>query len=227
MIPRCGDFALQHALLDRLVRGDERRQSVDALRRYFRVSGPREELFTGRWFDRFAGGGCTPAVVNTITAADVLALTHLSVLDLSELAVVVLERRATEITALLRDIPLLTMHEVGTEQYEAILGEQSPAWRLWQLLRTSAGGNRWVAANKLLARKRPQLLPVYDHVVADMLQRPANVWSCLWCWFQGDPSRVTAVDELRADVGGVEDISLLRCLDVVLWMRRRNGDPPS
>jgi hypothetical protein len=38
---------------------------------------------------------------------------------------------------------------------------------------------------------------------------------------------VTAVEELRAAVGGIEDISLLRCLDVVLWMRGRHGNPAS
>lgn len=219
MVPRCGDFGVQHELLDHLLRGDGQPQSVDALRRYFRTEGPNEELFTGRWFDRFAGGGCTPAVANVITAADVLALTHLSMSDLSALSVVVLDERATEVSALLRNIPLLAMHEVDADQYEAVLGERSPAWRLWQLLRTCAGDNRWVAASKLLARKRPQLLPVYDSVVADVLQRPMNVWACLWCWFHSDSGRVAAVEALRAEVSGIEDISLLRCLDVVLWMR--------
>ncbi|HEX3650937.1 MAG TPA: DUF6308 family protein, partial [Pseudonocardiaceae bacterium] len=95
----------------------------------------------------------------------------------------------------------------------------SPAWESWDLLRRCGGTNRWVSANKLLARKRPHLLPVYDSVVRAQLHHPANIWECLWSWFHGRPDRETAVQALQGEVDGIGHVSLLRCLDVVLWMR--------
>jgi len=45
----------------------------------------------------------------------------------------------------------------------------------------------------------------------------------LWEWLHRDRSRVAAVEELRAAVGGIGDIGLLRCIDVALWMRGKRG----
>lgn len=60
------DYAHQHHVLDECVRGEHREESVAALRRYF---GQRR--YTGRWFERFAGGGDGPSVADTVTEADV------------------------------------------------------------------------------------------------------------------------------------------------------------
>jgi hypothetical protein len=95
----------------------------------------------------------------------------------------------------------------------------SAAYQLWQLLCRCGGKHLRVYANKLLARKRPRLLPVYDQKVAELLHYPKSYWACLWTWFDGDRERAKALADLRAEAGGLEDISLLRCLDVVLWMR--------
>ncbi|MGW7530866.1 DUF6308 family protein [Amycolatopsis sp. NPDC054798] len=71
----------------------------------------------------------------------------------------------------------------------------------------------------MLTRKRPHLLPVYDSQVKAVLEAPGSVWACLWTWFQADSRRADAVAKLRDQAGGIKDISLLRCLDVILWMR--------
>lgn len=224
MRDRREEFVVQHQLLDRSVRGDERPTSVADLQRYFREDGPATELFTGRWFERFGAGGDAPDVANVMTAADVLALSHLGISErLSELAMAVLSEHAERISGLLSAIPIVALHEVSEADYPAMLGEQSQAWGLWEILRTCAGVDRWVMASKLLARKRPHLLPVYDSVVKEQLGGTNQVWKCLWLWFQADTSRAAAVEELRAEAGGIEDISLLRCLDVVLWMRGRRA----
>jgi hypothetical protein len=89
---------------------------------------------------------------------------------------------------------------------------------LWWLLKCCGGKDRWVTANKLLARKRPHLLPVYDSQVKAALGGPGSIWACLWTWFQADARRAEAIAELRYEAGGIGDISLLRCIDVVLWM---------
>lgn len=66
----------------------------------------------------FAGGGATPEHVNVITAADALALTHLSMPKLSGTAVAVLHEQAVEITALLIQIPGVAIHQVTPDAYE-------------------------------------------------------------------------------------------------------------
>lgn len=52
-----------------------------------------------------------------------------------------------------------------------VLAEGSPADQAWHLLCAQHGVD-WVIAGKLLARKRPRLLPVYDKVVRCALGRP-------------------------------------------------------
>lgn len=77
------------------------------------------------------------------------------------------------------------MHEASWDLY----APGSPAYELWALLCRCGGQHRWVMANKLLARKRPHLLPVYDNEVAALLQRPKGVWACLWTWFHDQRKR--------------------------------------
>jgi hypothetical protein len=209
------DYAHQHHVLDACVRGEHREESLAALRRYF---GQRR--YTGRWFERFAGGGDGPSVANTVTEADVLALNFLSITSLAEVAIDTTMTHAYQIRELLEQIPAdVSMHSAPWSTYEP----GAPAYRLWELFRQCGGKHRPVTASKLLARKRPRLTPVYDSQVRAILKAPASPWNCLWSWFHTDSARVSALAELRSEAGGIEDISLLRCLDVVLWMRARNG----
>ncbi|MGW5721488.1 DUF6308 family protein [Amycolatopsis sp. NPDC003865] len=207
------DYADQHELLDECVRGEHRDESLTALRYYF-------DGCTGRWFERYAGGGDGPSVANTVTEADVLALNFLSIRSLADVAIDTTMTYGYQIRALLEQIPVdVPMHATAWSTYE----EGAPAYRLWNLFRTCGGGHRPVTAAKLLARKRPQLVPVYDSRVRAALKAPKSEWHCLWSWFHTDPTRAPALEELRKEAGGIEDISLLRCLDVVLWMRARRG----
>lgn len=94
-----------------------------------------------------------------------------------------------------------------------------PAWALWDLP-DGLHGIGWVTANKLIARKRPRLVPVYDTVVQDALRPGPNlVWDRLWHCLDGHVDIRDELASIRADAGGLEDISLLRILDVVVWMR--------
>lgn len=54
----------------------------------------------------------------------------------------------------------------------------SPADTAWDVL-CGQPGIGWVTAGKLLARKRPRLLPVYDQVVRCVLGRPRAFWLAL------------------------------------------------
>lgn len=84
----------------------------------------------------------------------------------------------------------------------------------------------FAARKRSMARKRPALFPAFDSMVARALgvyRQDFDPWDCLWEYFYGDRSRIAAVEELRAAVGGIGDISLLRCIEVALWMRGKRG----
>jgi hypothetical protein len=69
----------------------------------------------------------------------------------------------------------------------------------------------------LLARKRPHLLPVYDRVVKAALQPTKRTfWRPLWETLQ-DRAVTGRLEELRRVLD--LDVSLLRVLDVAVWMR--------
>ncbi|MEU0792442.1 DUF6308 family protein [Amycolatopsis sp. NPDC005961] len=224
-IPLASDYTTQHELLDRHVLGDGRTAAVESLTRYFSEDAARPR-YTGRWFERIAGGGDRPDIADTVTEADVLALSFLGITDLANVAIDTTITYPAEITELLEQIPPgLAMYEAPWPTY----APGSPASRLWWLLKRCGGKDRWVTANKLLARKRPHLLPVYDSQVKAVLDAPRSVWACLWTWFQGDSRRADAVSELRDQACDLHDISLLRCLDVILWMQAtgRRTQPPT
>ncbi|MEV4058411.1 DUF6308 family protein [Amycolatopsis sp. NPDC049688] len=213
-LPLASHYTSQHELLDRHVLGEGRSAAVDALKQYFNEDAARPR-YTGRWFERFASGGDRPDSADTVTEADVLALSFLSISDLANVAIDATITYTAEITELLGPIPTnLPMHEAPWTTY----APGSPASRLWWLFKRCGGKDRWVTANKLLARKRPHLLPVYDSQVKAVLGAPSSVWACLWTWFHSDSRRADAVADLRNEAGGIADISLLRCLDVILWM---------
>lgn len=215
--PDNAKYGQAHALLDSCVRGQLRDWSVEALRGYFALDTNGRPFYTGSGFERFDGGGDTPASQDQITSSDVLSLTFLQINR--GLARVITEAKtvyADEIAALLAAIPAdRAMHEVPWSTY----ANGSPAARLFDLLCKCGGKNRSVTASKLLARKRPHLLPVYDSKVKKVLGGPQNMWECLWTWFTDDDTRHPALEELRDETGGINDISLLRCLDIVLWRR--------
>jgi hypothetical protein len=81
----------------------------------------------------------------------------------------------------------------------------------------------WVTTHKLMARKRPRLLPVYDTVVKAALQPEGDEF---WLPLRTELLDPWLVNRLAAvkDVAGLdEQISLLRVLDVAVWMRNRRA----
>lgn len=89
-----------------------------------------------------------------------------------------------------------------------------PVTGLWTLLRGLHGVGP-VTASKLLARKRPHLVPIVDRVVLRTLGL-SRLGS--WQAIRG----VLLDDERRARLAGLapgDEVSVLRLLDVLLWMR--------
>lgn len=191
------------------------------LRDYFAEHGDRSALFTGRRFESLAGGGDGPGVHARVTAADLVAVTLLSVQLPAETAIDLLDGALGEdVAALLREIP--TTVALADDESAGLVADGAPADRAWTML-TGCHGVGPVTASKLLARKRPQLLPVYDDVVRCVLGRPARFWTALRDALRADGMAVVhRLDELRAGAGVPPHVSTLRVLDVVLWMRHHS-----
>lgn len=72
-----------------------------------------------------------------------------------------------------------------------------------------------MTAGKLMARKRPRLIPVYDDVVRCVLGHPTRVWRTL--------DAVLADGRVQDEVEALQPctpagVSRLRTLDVAVWM---------
>lgn len=130
-----------------------------------------------------------------------------------------------DLRAELAQIP--TDVDLGTRDAKELLENDGPADRAWRLLKESDGVG-WVTAGKLLARKRPRLVPVYDGVVRCALDRPRDAW--LWLnerfekYDRALPRQLTAV---QAEAGVPEYVTPPRVLDVILWMRHQGSHRPS
>ena len=77
-----------------------------------------------------------------------------------------------------------------------------------------------VTVSKLLARKRPHLIPIQDSVTRDALGRPTSLWTyhqTLFCDHGVELREL--LDVARANANVDLRVSHLRLLDVIVWMR--------
>ena len=162
-----------------------------------------------------------------IDVDDLIAVSMLSVHVPGRAALRYLERDAAQITALLRDIPTdCDLHAASAGHIDST----SPAWQLRELLRArptrgreDSDGAGPVATSKLLARKRPRLLPMYDSVVARELglRSADDHWAAVRALLRENPARIETLRELHREADIPASVSLLRVLDVLLRMRGR------
>ncbi|WP_098017695.1 DUF6308 family protein [Streptomyces sp. b62] len=197
-----------HAVLD----GD---RVVGDLRRYFGIGlPPGAGVFTGGRFEHLAGGGDRRQVANRFTAEDLIAVQTLSVTVPAPVALDLLEGPlGTQLSELLRGIPA----DADLSDASGV-ADGSPAYRAWSLLESQYKVG-WVIAGKLLARKRPRLLPVYDRVVRCALGHPPSFWTELRTAQRKDDAALHhRLLSLRQSAGLPETVSALRVADVAVWM---------
>ncbi len=169
-----------------------------ALRRYFAPLPAGG--FTGAYFERLGGGGGDrPDVANTFTSDDIVAVSMLSVPVPAAAALQLLEARGPELSDLLAKIPTdvafaeLTADEVGD------VWPVRDAYR--ELLAVPGIGE--TTATKLLARKRPHLVPILDAVVtAELSVVKGRYWVPLHAWLTADGrAQHRRLEELRLAAG--------------------------
>lgn len=199
-------------------------RAVDDVRAYFAADEQGHPRFSGSWFERIDGGGGRADVADRFTAADMTAVTMLSVRVPAHTAIRLIETDKERLGSLLTAIPtgIEPDHPRGREQ---LVTDGSAADTLWTQLKAYDGVG-WVIAGKLLARKRPQLIPVYDDYVRAGVGRPKSWWISVADFFEGGENR-QRLDGIRskADLPDGPAVSRLRLLDIILWMRFRTGSP--
>ncbi|MFJ6379007.1 DUF6308 family protein [Kitasatospora sp. NPDC092039] len=204
--------------------------SLRLLRTYFtRRRAKGDSYYTGAHFERLAGGGDRPETADRFTADDLLAITMLSVSVEPHGAVELLTDPDGHWHRLLSAIPRDARLE--DPACAPLVAPGGPAAELWERLANPSGtypgkpdGAGPVVAGKLLARKRPHLVPVYDVRVKALFRRPkvdTTFWSALADALRADGGAFRArLARLRAEAGIGEDIGVLRVLDVIAWMHQ-------
>lgn len=193
---------------------EHRRWCVEALRRYFAESEAGRPDYSGAYFEVF---GDNPP--DKIIADDVVAVSLLSV-DLPPHAVLrILEREALKITRLLSRVPFdVDLHAADPRLIET----GSPADELWGVLRSydEPDGTGRVRTSKLLARKRPRLLPVWDDSVSRQLGLSTawDHWTLVRELLHDEPRYVELLRDAHQEARLPHQVSILRTLDVLLWM---------
>ncbi|MDG4795444.1 DUF6308 family protein [Micromonospora sp. WMMD1082] len=193
-----------------------RREGVTHLRAYFRPGA-----YSGQWFETFAGGGDRFESRDQITVDDLYAVEALNVQVPFAVGIELLDGQlGRDISTHLREIPAAA--ELGSPGARELVADGAHADRAWRLLnnRSETTGIGWVIAGKLLARKRPKLIPVYDSIVRCQFGAPKHVWTRLHDQLADNDGELrTALAAVRATVGVNDHVSVLRVLDIVLWGR--------
>ncbi|MGQ4719143.1 DUF6308 family protein [Streptomyces anulatus] len=100
----------------------------------------------------------------------------------------------------------------------SVVADGSPAHQAWSLLKNQHKVG-WVIAGKLVARKRPRLLPVYDRVVRCALGRPPSFWTGLRTTLRENNEALHhRLLDLRQSADLPQTVTALRVADVAVWM---------
>jgi hypothetical protein len=213
------------AVLPRSLTRPSDAQAIAQLREYYEPAAEHRAgvVHIGCRFDTWAGGGARPEVADIITADDVIAVSLLGVAVPGRTAILLLDQQAEQYSALLAEIgPDRDLAEVPDDE----IRPDWPAWRAHDVLR-ALDGLDWVGAAKLLARKRPRLIPAYDRAVRAALGGEHYFWEPLRGSLRADGAalhhRLLAIRD-QAGVG--TEISAIRVFDIIAWMDARGAVLP-
>lgn len=171
--------------------------------------------FTGAHFERFAGGGDRPEVRDEFTAEDLVAVSMLAVEVPGKAALDVLVHRRDALSANLARISTATAFaDLAADD----LGPGSAIRELYEELVTIPDIGT-TTATKLMARKRPHVVPILDSVItAELGIVRGEYWRPLHAWLTADGhARYEHLVTLREQSQIGDDISVLRVFDVLAW----------
>jgi len=153
---------------------------------------------------------------DAIAPDDLLALTLLDLALSPPAARALLGPRGAEIAALLHEVP------DDCPLWKATDAHLDAAAAVFEQLDALPGVGP-VKAGKLLARKRPALIPVIDkHVIATLRAPKGEYWRTMRDALAQDALSDVVEQALRGEVPA--SVPTLRLLDVAMWMRLSESD---
>ena len=187
---------------------EENRDAVPVyIERYFRGVGKNLKPYGGRHFETFI----QMSDPDRFGSMDFLAIQALEVSIPSGSALQILEAEVDKYNDLLNGLP----HEPIWDVERAVFEPGGAAIKLFDHL-DDLPGVGITKATKLMAAKRPRLIPIQDAFVQEELVLPkGRFWLPMYDQLADEP--------LREFIGGLtngapEGVSLLRCIDVAVWM---------
>jgi len=211
---RPGTFRITTFQLPEALHTPDDEKAVGLLRRYFGEPYLSPGCAEGAYFDTW-----TPDTDPfRFTADDLIAIKFLSV-DVPTTAVRELLRdRADEFTKLL--VELGPDRDLAYEH--GPLDDEWPGCRLMLELRKIRGVGRTIAS-KLLARKRPRLLPIWDSVVGAVTETTSEQWEPLrTALCENEHALHHWLLRLRDQLNLPKKVSALRILDVIAWLEGKD-----
>lgn len=148
---------------------------------------------------------------NLFTTTDLLAVTLLDVALPPDSIRRVLDTEGGSLSELLAAIP------ADVDLWNATDDDLANAEALYWSLRKLHKVGR-TRASKLMARKRPKLIPVIDSVIHTALALGDDTWSELRACLS-DPAVRESIEHIRPKHAPKVSISTLRLLDAAVWMR--------
>lgn len=207
--------------------GPDDADALELLRRYYGGS-PGSPLRgplggggrTGPAFDTWDAAGTRQADRNRFTPDDLVAVSLLSVNVPGRAALRLLRDQAELFTGLLKS--------TGDDRDLAAQAEptspDTPVWQLSNALHALPGVGP-VTASKLLARKRPRLVPIWDTVVIAVIGTDRHLWEPLrQALRERDGALQDRLEQLRGKAGLPEQVSALRVFDVIAWREGKDKD---
>lgn len=202
-----------------------REEAISHLKAYF----AQDSRFEGKFFNTFLAD-MPQSDPNVISAEDLLALTMLSVgfKDDAPTVLRLMVDDASKISELLAKIPADAdiRNPIDRERFLVAQPlphgdgecETPPTYCLWRFLRKFRGMGP-VRTSKLMARKRPHLIPIFDRQVAQRfgVKSSDGQWDYFASLF-ADGDFIAHLADLRTAAGLDESVPLLRVLDVTVWM---------
>lgn len=190
-------------------------EAIVLLERYYAITAAGRPAYSGAQFEAMAALNSDPY---SIGPADFTAASMLSVDVPAQAAIRLLSRDANEITALLHQIPV-DVDIINIDPDQLVTG--GPASLLWQVLRRGNDGMGRTRTSKLIAAKRPRLIPIWDSFVEQATGLDTvDYWRQFQAVLAADDRAIwTWLTQIRSDVPNVPAaVSNLRILDVLLWM---------
>jgi hypothetical protein len=206
-------------------------EAVELVKRYY---GPLKDTGrprSGAHFDDWVGGGDRDEAVNQLTGDDFIAVSMLSV-QVPPDAAIGLAARNAQVQQLLGRIPIsLDFTTLTPAHFAAHLGPESAAQQLWDTLRGRQDypwGIGPTTASKIMARKRPKLIPIFDSYVGPIMGLPKDSSADQWIvWhqaFQEDPHLTGRLDAIKNTASAPPSTSRLRIMDIVLWLHAKDQE---